>query len=41
MPAPVKPSFRACRMGEKFVVSVEANYSSGGLLGNMGTYIGF
>lgn len=39
MPASVKP-FRACRMGEKFVVSVEANYSSGGLLGNMGTYIG-
>ena len=39
MPASVKP-FRACRMGEKFVVSVEGNYSSGGLLGNMGTYIG-
>ena len=39
MPASVRP-FRACRMGEKFVVSVAANYSSGGLLGKMGTYIG-
>jgi hypothetical protein len=39
MPASVRP-FRACRMGDNFVLSVEANYDSGGLLGNMGTYIG-
>jgi hypothetical protein len=39
MPSTVKP-FRATRIGEKFVISVEASYSSGGLLGKMGTYIG-
>lgn len=39
MPASVKP-FRATRVGERFLVSVEASYSSGGLLGQMGTYIG-
>lgn len=39
MPSGVKP-FRATRVGEKFVVSVEATYSSGGLLSKMGTYIG-
>lgn len=39
MPQNVRP-FRATRVGERFLVSVEASYSSGGLLGQMGTYIG-
>ena len=39
MPQSVRP-FRASRVGERFLVSVEASYSSGGLLGQMGTYIG-
>lgn len=39
MPRRVAP-FRATRVGERFYVSVEASYGSGGLLGNMGTYIG-
>ena len=39
MPAGVRP-FRATRVGERFLVSVEASYSSGGLLGQMGTYMG-
>ena len=39
LPASVKP-FRATRIGEKFVVSIEASYSTGGLLSKMGTYIG-
>lgn len=39
MPQSVKP-FRATRIGDKFVVSVEASYSTGGLLSKMGTYIG-
>lgn len=39
MPVTVKP-FRATRVGERFCVSVEANYGSGGLLGQMGTYLG-
>ena len=39
MPRSVKP-FKATRVGERFLVSVEASYSSGGLLGQMGTYIG-
>lgn len=39
MPASVRP-FRAARVGERFLVSVEASYSSGGLLGKMGTYMG-
>lgn len=39
MPSSVKP-FRATRIGEKFLISVEASYSTGGLLGQMGTYIG-
>lgn len=39
LPASVKP-FRATRVGDKFVVSIEASYSSGGLLSKMGTYIG-
>lgn len=39
MPQGVRP-FRATRVGERFLVSVEASYGSGGLLGQMGTYIG-
>ncbi|MBP3893647.1 MAG: Tat pathway signal protein [Atopobiaceae bacterium] len=39
LPQSVRP-FRAVRMGNRFAFSVEANYSSGGLLGKMGTYIG-
>lgn len=39
MPAGVRP-FRAARVGERFLVSVEASYSTGGLLGQMGTYMG-
>lgn len=39
MPSSVKP-FRATRVGDRFLVSVEASYSSGGLLAQMGTYIG-
>ena len=39
MPAGVRP-FRATRVGDRFLVSVEASYSSGGLLGQMGTYMG-
>lgn len=39
MPASVRP-FRATRVGDRFLVSVEASYSSGGLLGQMGTYMG-
>ncbi len=39
LPSEVKP-FSAVRMGDDFAFSIEANYSSGGLLGQMGTYIG-
>ena len=39
LPSSVKP-FRATRVGDKFVVSIEASYSTGGLLSKMGTYIG-
>lgn len=39
LPASVRP-FYATRIGDSFVFSIEANYGSGGLLGNMGTYIG-
>lgn len=39
MPQNVRP-FRATRVGERFLVSVEASYSTGGLLGQMGTYVG-
>lgn len=39
MPQGVRP-FRATRVGERFLISVEASYGSGGLLGQMGTYIG-
>lgn len=39
LPKSVRP-FRASRIGDDFVFSIEANYGSGGLLGNMGTYVG-
>ena len=39
MPASVKP-FRAVRTGDQFAFSVEATYGSGGLLSNMGYYLG-
>lgn len=39
LPQSIRP-FRATRIGEEFVFSVEANYQSGGLFGNMGYYIG-
>lgn len=39
MPSSVRP-FRAARVGDRFLVSVEASYSSGGLLSKMGTYMG-
>lgn len=39
MPEGVSP-FHAVRMGDVFAFSVEADYSYGGLLGSMGTYIG-
>lgn len=39
MPQSVRP-FRASRVGDRFLVSVEASYSTGGLLGQMGTYMG-
>lgn len=39
LPQSVRP-FRAVYMGNRFAFSIEANYSSGGLLGQMGTYIG-
>lgn len=39
LPSGVKP-LSAVRMGDDFAFSIEANYSSGGLLGQMGTYIG-
>lgn len=39
LPETVKP-FRAVRIGDKFVISIEATYSTGGLLSTMGTYIG-
>ena len=39
LPAGVHP-FYATRIGDSFAFSIEANYSSGGLLGNMGTYVG-
>ncbi len=39
LPQTIKP-FYATRIGERFVVSIEANYSSGGMFGNMGTYLG-
>ena len=39
LPASISP-FRATHIGDNFVFSIEANYDSGGLFGNMGTYIG-
>lgn len=39
MPQTVSP-FEAVYMGSTFAFSVEANYNSGGSLGNMGTFIG-
>ena len=39
MPQTVVP-FEAVYMGQSFAFSVEANYNSGGSLGNMGTFIG-
>lgn len=38
MPESVRP-MAASRVGDRFVVSVEASYDSGGLLGGMGTFI--
>jgi len=39
MPASVRP-FRAVRIGDQFAFAVEATYGSGGLLANMGYYLG-
>lgn len=39
LPQTIKP-FYATRIGDNFVFSIEATYSSGGLFANMGTYIG-
>ena len=39
LPQTVKP-LNATRIGDVFAVSIEASYSTGGLLGEMGTYIG-
>ena len=39
LPVSIAP-FKATRIGDEFVFSVEANYSSGGLFANMGTFIG-
>lgn len=39
LPQTVKP-FYATRIGDRFAISIEANYNSGGMFGNMGTYIG-
>ena len=39
LPQSVRP-LNAVRIGESFAFSIEANYSTGGLLGTMGTYIG-
>lgn len=39
MPQSVRP-YRACRIGDVFAFSVEATYGTGGLLSNMGYYLG-
>jgi hypothetical protein len=39
LPQTVKP-FYATHIGDRFAISIEASYSSGGLFGNMGTYVG-
>ena len=39
LPRSVRP-FYATYVGKRFAVSIEANYSSGGMFGGMGTYVG-
>ena len=39
LPQSVRP-FYASYVGDRFAVSIEANYSSGGMFGEMGTYLG-
>ncbi len=39
LPASIQP-FEAVYMGDRFAFSVEASYGSGGLFGNMGTFVG-
>ncbi|MDO4806779.1 MAG: twin-arginine translocation signal domain-containing protein [Coriobacteriales bacterium] len=39
LPQTVKP-FYATHIGDRFAISIEASYSSGGMFGTMGTYIG-
>ena len=39
LPQTVRP-FYASRVGDRFAVSIEASYSSGGMFGTMGTYLG-
>lgn len=39
LPQTIKP-FHAAYVGERFAISIEASYSSGGMFGTMGTYIG-
>lgn len=39
LPQSVRP-FYATHIGNRFAISIEANYNSGGMFGNMGTYLG-
>lgn len=39
LPQSIKP-FHATHIGDRFAISIEASYSSGGMFGSMGTYIG-
>ena len=39
LPQTIKP-FHAAYVGDRFAISIEASYSSGGMFGTMGTYIG-
>lgn len=39
LPQTVKP-FYATHIGDRFAISIEASYSSGGMFGTMGTYVG-
>ena len=39
LPQSIRP-FYATRVGDRFVISIEANYNSGGMFGTMGTYVG-
>lgn len=39
LPRSVRP-FYATYVGKRFAISIEANYSSGGMFGTMGTYVG-